>query len=409
MASASVLSADNTLALAMGYGREFDSYLPYHDKGLIGVSASSLRSISSPHLIQGVSVKRTGSQYPMACVQRFDSQTPDQAGYSQRPLVRETTVDGFVKDPLFAAAGIIEHGHYPSKTVGTGADQKKLDYVVAHPPTETLHAPPAKGADYTQGFQWAMVVDLNKCTGCNACLVACVAENNIPAVGKNEVRHGRELHWLRMDRYYVGDESDPAVVHQPILCSQCETAPCENVCPVGASSHSPEGLNDMAYNRCIGTRYCSNNCPFKVRRFNFYNYSSSSSSWEGLKIRDDSVVDVNTEDQLMFMTRNPDVSVRFRGVMEKCTYCTQRIQEAKMVAKRKGEDPRALPDGAITPACAQTCATGAVSFGNINDPKSKVAQMKSVDRNYELLKELNIRPRTSYLAKVRNRNPELAS
>jgi len=400
--------ADNTLALAMGYGRDFDSYLPYHDKGLIGVSASSLRGISSPHLVQGVSIKRTGSQYPMACVQRFDSQTPDQAGYAQRPLVRETTVEGFEKDPLFAAAGIIEHGHYPSKTVGSGADQKKLEYVVAHPPTETLHAPPAKGADYTQGFQWAMVVDLNKCTGCNACLVACVAENNIPAVGKNEVRHGRELHWLRMDRYYVGDESDPAVVHQPILCSQCETAPCENVCPVGATTHSPEGLNDMAYNRCIGTRYCSNNCPFKVRRFNFYNYSSSSSSWEGLKIRDDSVVDVNTEDQLMFMTRNPDVSVRFRGVMEKCTYCVQRINRAKISAKQTTDYAKAESIIAgIKPACQQVCASDCITFGDKNNPNSDVSKARSNPRNYALLTELNLRPRTTYLGKVRNPSPNM--
>ena len=287
--------ADNTLALAAGYGREFDSYLPYHDAGKIGVSATGFRSVSSPNLVQGVTVKQTGRQYPMAVVQRFDSQTPDQAGYGQRPLVRETTVDGFKEDPLFAAAGIIEHGHYPSKTVGEGAEQKKIEYLVAHPPTEALHDAPARGADYTKGYQWAMVVDLNKCTGCNACLVACVAENNIPSVGKNEVRNGREMHWLRMDRYFVGDENDPAVVHQPVLCSQCEMAPCENVCPVGATPHSPEGLNDMAYNRCIGTRYCANNCPFKVRRFNFYNYASSSSAWEGLKIRNDSVVDVKQE------------------------------------------------------------------------------------------------------------------
>jgi molybdopterin-containing oxidoreductase family iron-sulfur binding subunit len=394
--------ADNTLAIAMGYGRDFDSYLPYHDAGKIGVSASALRSVSSPYLVQGVSVKKTGRMYPMACVQRFDSQTPGQ-GYSERPIVRETTVEGFLEDPLFAAPGIIEHGHYPTKTVGEGAEQKKLDYMVAHPPTETLHAPPAKGADYTQGYQWAMVVDLNKCTGCNACLVACVTENNIPSVGKNEVRHGRELHWMRMDRYYVGDEADPAVVHLPVSCSQCETAPCENVCPVGATTHSPEGLNDMAYNRCIGTRYCSNNCPFKVRRFNFYNYSSSSSSWEGLKIRDDSVVDVKTEDQLLFMTRNPDVSVRFRGVMEKCTYCVQRINRAKIAAKHAKDAARSEAEiQAIQPACQQVCSSDCITFGDKNNPNSAVSKARSNLRNYQLLIELNLRSRTTYLGKVRN-------
>jgi molybdopterin-containing oxidoreductase family iron-sulfur binding subunit len=400
--------ADNTLAIAMGYGREFDSYLPYHDAGIIGVSATGFQSVGSPSLAQGVTVKRTGRMYPMACVQRFDSQTPDQGGYDQRPHVRETTVDGFLEDPLFAAAGIIEHGHYPKKTVGEGETQKKIDYVVAHPPTKTLHAPPARGADYTSGHQWAMVVDLNKCTGCNACLVACVAENNIPSVGKNEVRNGRELHWLRMDRYFVGDENDPAVVHQPILCSHCETAPCENVCPVGATTHGPEGTNDMAYNRCIGTRYCANNCPFKVRRFNFYNYASSSSAWEGLKIRNDQVVDVNTEDQLLFMTRNLDVSVRFRGVMEKCTYCIQRINRAKITSKQAGDTAKSkrIIDG-IKTACQQVCASDSITFGDKNDPGSAVSKLRSNPRNYALLTELNLRPRTTYLGKVRNPSPNM--
>lgn len=400
--------ADNTLAITLGYGRDFDSYLPYHDAGIIGVSAVPFRSVASPDLVQGVKLKRTNRMYPIACVQRFNSQTPDSGGFAQRPLVRETTVDGFKADPNFAVAGIIEHGHYPQKTVGKGANQKKVDYLVAHPPAEALHDVPHKGADYSRGYQWAMVVDLNKCTGCNACLVACVTENNIPSVGKNEVRRGREMHWMRMDRYFVGSEDDPAVVHQPMSCSQCEMAPCENVCPVQATAHSPEGLNDMAYNRCIGTRYCANNCPFKVRRFNFFNYSNSSSAWQGLKIRNDKIVDVKTEDQLLHMTRNPDVSVRFRGVMEKCTYCVQRINRAKIEAKHaENERAAAAVIANISPACQDVCATDCITFGDKNNPKSAVSQARSNPRNYALLSELNLRTRTTYLGKVRNPSPNM--
>ena len=401
--------ADNTLAVYLGYGREFDSYLPYHDAGVIGVSVVPFRTVGSPDLIQGVKVKKTARMYPIACVQRYGSQTESDApNAKRRPLVRETTVDDFKLNPEFAKEGIIHHGHYPEKTVGKGTNQKKVDFLVAHPPAKALHDAPAIGADYSRGYQWAMVIDLNKCTGCNSCLVACMTENNVPAVGKDQVRKGREMHWLRMDRYFVGSEDEPAVVHQPMACGQCEQAPCENVCPVQATAHSPDGINDMAYNRCIGTRYCSNNCPFKVRRFNFFNYASSSSAWQGLKIRNDKIVDVENEDQLLFMTRNPDVSVRFRGVMEKCNYCYQRVNRGKVDAKLAANERDAeLVIANIKPACQQVCSSDCITFGDKNNPKSEVSKARSNPRNYQLLTELNLHTRTSYLGKVRNPSPHM--
>jgi molybdopterin-containing oxidoreductase family iron-sulfur binding subunit len=232
---------------------------------------------------------------------------------------------------------------------------------------------------------WGMSIDMNSCTGCNACIVSCYAENNIAVVGKQQVRIGRNMQWLRIDTYFEGDLSAPRAHFQPMACQHCENAPCEQVCPVGATVHTPEGLNTMVYNRCVGTRYCSNNCPYKVRRFNFLLYS-----------------DYETES--LKLSRNPDVSVRSRGVMEKCSYCIQRITAARIEADKEN---RAIADGEVVTACQQACPAFAISFGNLNDKGSRVAKLQQDERSYQVLADQNTRPRTKYVAAVLNTNAEL--
>jgi molybdopterin-containing oxidoreductase family iron-sulfur binding subunit len=345
--------ADGAVTLTVGYGR---SVIGRVGKG-IGYNAYAIRPSTAMGFSTSATVSKAAGTYYMVTTQEHHSQ-------EGRPIIQEASLTKYEKEPHFAKH---EEEHV-----------ELFSLFDEH--------------DYSKGNQWGMAIDLNACIGCNACLLACQSENNIPVVGKEQVGKGREMHWIRLDRYFTGDEEDPQAVYQPMACQQCESAPCESVCPVAATVHSPEGLNDMAYNRCVGTRYCANNCPYKVRRFNYFNFHK----------------DI---DELTKMVHNPDVSVRMRGVMEKCNYCVQRIQEAKIKSKAEGRASGAAGPykvGEILTACQQTCPADAITFGNINDPESKVAQLKKDHRNYTLLHELNVKPRTTYLAKLRNPNPELA-
>ena len=339
--------ANDCVTLHLGYGRT--------NSGRVGTgtgfNAYALRTSGSLWSAPGLQVRKLDDQYPLACTQF-------QHSMEGRDIVRHAALEEYQKDPGFAK----------------GEFKNPLD-------TPSLYM----SYDYDHGYKWGMSVDLNACVGCNACVVGCQAENNIPVVGKEQVMNGREMHWIRIDTYHVGQTSDPATYFQPVMCMHCENAPCEVVCPVQATTHSAEGLNVMVYNRCVGTRYCSNNCPYKVRRFNFLLFAD----WETPSLK---------------LMRNPEVTVRSRGVMEKCTYCVQRISRAKIDAEREGREVR---DGEIATACQAACPAEAITFGNINDPASKVAKLKAEPRDYGLLAELNTRPRTTYLAAVRNPNPEL--
>jgi MoCo/4Fe-4S cofactor protein with predicted Tat translocation signal len=346
--------AKDSITLTVGYGRTRAGAI---GNGM-GFNACALRGSSAP-FFGAATISKTGDDYELAGTQ-------DHWALEHTNILRSATREEFKANPAFVKT--MEHG------LPKGGGRISL-----YPDVEY------------RGQQWGMAIDLNTCTGCGACVIACVAENNIPVVGKAQVKRNREMHWLRIDRYFAGPADTPDTYYQPMPCQQCENAPCEVVCPVSATVHSAEGLNDMIYNRCVGTRYCSNNCPWKVRRFNFLLYQD----WNTSQFK---------------LQRNPDVTVRSRGIMEKCTYCVQRINAARIQAKREeviSGQPRPIRDGDIVTACQAVCPTEAIVFGDINDPNSRVARLKASPRNYTTLEDLNTRPRTTYLAAVKNPNPAM--
>ncbi len=350
--------AENTVVLPLGYGRTHAGFTGTNK----GFNAYAVRTSETLWTAAGGTLTATGDSYPLACTQyHFNMEG--------RQILSTGTLEEYKKNPAFAHEGVV-----------TPKKEDTLYKEFAYP-----------------GNAWGMAIDLNKCNGCSACVVACQAENNIPVVGKDQVMRGREMHWIRIDRYYHAESAtndastynasldNPETFFQPVPCMQCENAPCEQVCPVDATVHSAEGLNDMVYNRCIGTRYCSNNCPYKVRRFNFLRFQD----WETPQLK---------------LLRNPEVTVRSRGVMEKCTYCVQRINNVRIDAEKQN---RPIRDGEIVTACESACPSEAIVFGNANDPNSRVGRLKAQQRNYSILAEINARPRTTYLAAVRNPNSEL--
>jgi MoCo/4Fe-4S cofactor protein with predicted Tat translocation signal len=386
--------ANYTLVLPLGYGRRVTGRI---GRGA-GFDAYPLRTLGAPTYATGATLEITREVYLLA-------NTQEHWAMEGRDIVREANYGEHIQDPHWANSFGMEH-HSPP-IYGADQDAPLAEKVTRTPRGNSLYEHP----EFTGIHQWGMSIDLNTCIGCNACVIACQAENNIPIVGKDQVLRGREMHWIRLDRYYATGSTDnteipedPQVAIQPMACQHCETAPCETVCPVNATVHDEEGLNVMAYNRCVGTRYCANNCPYKVRRFNFFDWQQ--------RARDQLYLGPLAPKgmpELLKMVQNPDVTVRMRGVMEKCTYCVQRIQQAKIAQKVKAgpSDDVKVRDGTFQVACQQACPTEAIAFGDLLDPASAVSQAKSDTRTYNVLGYLNVRPRTTYLGRVRNPNPAM--
>lgn len=359
--------ADGSIGIALGYGRTAAGVVggdTIEDVKPVGFNAQDIRTSSTFHIGLNAEVQPLSTTHTLATTQTHFA--IDKVGLEEMSgrigdLVREGTLGEFQKDPDFA------------------------EHKVHHPPLNSLWEERPRGER-----AWGMSIDLSRCIGCNACMVACQSENNVPVVGKDQVEKGREMHWLRMDQYFVGEPDSPQIAHQPVACHHCENAPCEQVCPVAATVHSTEGLNDMVYNRCVGTRYCANNCPYKVRRFNFLDYNQNLEAPQG---------------ELVQLAMNPDVSIRSRGVMEKCTYCVQRIQSSKITAHN---ERRPIADGEVQTACQQACPAQAIEFGDLQQTDSRVSQAHANARAYAMLAELNVKPRTKYLARIRNPHPDLA-
>jgi molybdopterin-containing oxidoreductase family iron-sulfur binding subunit len=395
-----------TVVVALGYGRTQSG----HVGSGAGFSAYALRTSATPAFVTGATLTSTGERMKLANTQEHWSM-------EGRDLVREANLAEYQENPGFVNSFGLE-SHSPSNLGEEGTKMTPAQRASQLPRGGSLYKTP----EFDGKHQWGMSIDLNTCIGCNACVVACQAENNIPIVGKDQVMRGREMHWIRLDRYYsngaidagaFGGEGnkelpeDPQISLQPIACAQCELAPCEIVCPVNATVHDEEGLNTMAYNRCIGTRYCANNCPYKVRRFNFFDYNQR--QLDSLYMGQ---LGPKGMPELVKMVKNPEVTVRMRGVMEKCTYCVQRIQNGKIQHKVKtaqagNPSDVVVPDGTVKTACQQVCPVESIVFGNILDPKSEVSLAKARAQDYALLGYLNIRPRTTYLGKLRNPNPKM--
>ncbi len=380
---------DKVIGVALGYGRQSAAEantIDYIGRSANGAGKNAYLFVGADGLYSAAAtVEKTSNTYPLA-------QTQVHGFTESRPVLYETNLADYAKDP---EAVLREPNEERENLTPEGPGGRK-DFVKDATIYPDFEKP---------GIKWGMSIDLNTCTGCSACVVACTAENNVSVVGKMQVQRAHEMHWLRIDRYFTGDVENPDVVFQPMLCQHCDNAPCENVCPVAATNHSTEGLNQMTYNRCIGTRYCANNCPYKVRRFNWLDFTGSDSFADNQKPLkgvdlDDAVFQMNED--LTRMVLNPDVTVRSRGVIEKCSFCVQRLQETKLNAKKAG-DPTLVRN--VKTACMQACPTHAISFGNVNDKESDVYKIRHVDqkhRNFYVLEQLHVLPNVSYLAKVKN-------